>query len=119
MEGRQDDGISFLSKTLNDWTVNKLSVFTLRGSQNANDEYNRPITNSTIFFPDKQTLIQFFSPMIHVEGNLEVEHMAFEEGGGRGWCSGTNRIRFVSFMHLEFYFFFAGRVNSMNIIFSV
>ena len=27
MEGRQDDGISFLSKTLNDWTVNKLSVF--------------------------------------------------------------------------------------------
>lgn len=64
-------------------------------------------------------MIPFFSPMVHVEGNLEVEHMAFEEGGGRGWCSGTNIIRFVLFMHLEFYFFFAGRVNSMNIIFSV
>lgn len=56
-------------------------------------------------------MIQFFSPMIHVEGNLEVEHMAFEEGGGRDWCSGTNIIRN--------FIFFAGRVNSMNIIFSV
>ena len=26
VEGRQDEGISFLSKTLNDWTVNKLVV---------------------------------------------------------------------------------------------
>ena len=84
MEGRQDDGISFLSKTLNDWTVNKLSVFSLRASQNANDEYNRPITNSTFFFPDKQTLIQFFSPIMHVQGNFEVEHMVFEEVEG-GW----------------------------------
>lgn len=57
--------------------------------------------------------------MVYVEGNLEVEYMVFEEGGGRGWCFGINIICFVFFMYLEFFFFFVGCVNSMNIIFFV
>ena len=41
---------------------------------------------------------------MHVQGNLEVEHiyMIFEGGGGDGYC-GTEIIRFIPYMHLDFF----------------
>ena len=76
MEGRQDDGISFLSKTLNDWTVNKLSALPImlakiqmRSRALQGVLYTLIGLSPNVFFvPDKQSLILLFIPSCTFRG---------------------------------------------------